>query len=323
MTGRGSILADIADRAALARWLFPAGKLEGGGQRLRVGNAQGDRGKGGGGSCIVWLDSGEVWDHNGGERIGDLVDVVCERYGLDYSAARRWLHAQGWLDAHAAHHRPPAPAERRRALRQLEAAPADAAMPDAGRLRRWARWCRIQPIGPPALWPYRRADGSILLLRVRWPVALPKGKEDRRASWGGLGWVLGGTEDAAGVPLFRLPELLARPADPVLVVEGEKAAIGAAGVPALAGYVSVCPLGGSTPALGTDWSALAGRRVYVLGDADRAGAGFTQNVARLASTAGAAEVVRLDPARVYALLGGVGAPPRGWDVADSVDAGGV
>lgn len=316
MSGRGAMLGRVADLAALARWLFPAGKLEGDGRRLRIGNAQGERG----GSCVVWLDSGEVYEHNGGERIGDLVDVICERYGLDYAGAARWLDAEGWLDPRAAHQRPPAPAERRRALRQLAAAPANTALPDRALLRVWARLARIDSIGPPALYPYRRGDGSILLGIVRW--STPNGKEPRRFSWGGRGWRLGGTDGAADIPLYRLPDLLARPDAPALVVEGEKAALAAVGIPALAGYAPVCPLGGSSPAAGTDWSSLAGRRVYVLGDADRAGASFSYKVAQLARDARAAEVLRLDPARVYALLGGRGDLPDGWDVADSLNGAG-
>ena len=44
--------------------------------------------------------------------------------------------------------------------------------------------------------------------------------------------------------------------------------------------------------------------------------------AHAATAAGAASVRRLDAQRVYALLGGLGVAPQGWDVADSVGGAG-
>lgn len=310
------MLDRVADIAALARWLFPDGKPEAGGRRLRVGDISGARGKAGGGSFIVWLDSGQCYEHNGGERAGDLVDVICERYGLDGRGAYRWLQSEGWLDPNAARRPPERRAYAPRSLRQLKLAPAGTPAPSGDKLRRWAGWLGIAPVGDSQTYLYVRADGQIPLGVARWTTA--GGKVARRFGWGGVDWVMrrGATDNAAEVPLFGLPALLARPDAQVLVTEGEKAALAVGKLSALASYVGVAPLGGSSPAAGTDWSALAGRAVFVLGDFDDAGDAFAGKVVRAARGAGAASVLKLDPARVYALLGGAGAPPRGWDVAD-------
>ena len=110
--------------------------------------------------------------------------------------------------------------------------------------------------------------------------------------------------------------MLKHPERPVLIVEGEKTA--RAGELRYPERVTISPCGGSNPAWGTDWTPLAGRDVLVLGDADTAGLTFSRKVEYFAKEAGAASVMILDPAKVYANLGGWGKPPKGWDIADEV-----
>ena len=67
-------------------------------------------------------------------------------------------------------------------------------------------------------------------------------------------------------PLFRLPELAARPDAPVLVVEGEKTVDAAA--ERFPDYVATTSSGGSNAARKADWTPLAGRHVTIWPDAD-------------------------------------------------------
>ena len=106
-------------------------------------------------------------------------------------------------------------------------------------------------------------------------------------------------------PLYRLQELEARPEDPVLVVEGEKAADAAA---ALAGspYVAVTWPGGAQALSRANWQTLRGRKILLWPDADQAGIEAMQRLAAVLQPL-AAEVKVIDPS----------GQPDGWDCADS------
>lgn len=108
-------------------------------------------------------------------------------------------------------------------------------------------------------------------------------------------------------PLYGLDRLAERPAEPVLVCEGEKAADAAARL--LPGLVAVSSPNGSKSAGKADWSPLRGRRVVIWPDADDAGAGYADAVVDLCRSVGAAEILRLIPP--------VGVSP-GWDAADAL-----
>ncbi len=104
-------------------------------------------------------------------------------------------------------------------------------------------------------------------------------------------WVTGGLPK--GLPMFRLPQLLATQAhDPVLLVEGERTAQLLAGM----GFVAVTSAQGARSASKTDWSPLRGRHIVALPDADEPGRAYVEEVQRLAKEAGAAlfKVVELD-----------------------------
>ena len=208
---------------------------------------------------------------------------------------------------------PPLPPEPRR----LDAAPTRAGLPPPAMLAVYARGQGWPTEPPPVLHPYRWPDGSTALVVVRF--ATPQGKRARRISWGMRNgrarWQWGGTENAA-VPLYRLPELLERPTVPVLILEGEKTADAAAAL--FPQYAATAPLGGSSPADGTDWRPLRGRRILISGDADPAGGKFQDRVSAAAWRAGASAVGIARPSRLWQLLGGLGSPPPGWDVADGI-----
>lgn len=110
-------------------------------------------------------------------------------------------------------------------------------------------------------------------------------------------------------PLYNLPALLAAPTDQIVfVAEGEKC------VDALRqiGLLATTSAGGSQSARKTDWSALAGRRVIILPDADEAGNKYARDVLKLVRKAGADARV-LDLARCCPTL------PEGGDIADVLD----
>ncbi|MBK9189884.1 MAG: DUF3987 domain-containing protein [Phycisphaerales bacterium] len=110
-------------------------------------------------------------------------------------------------------------------------------------------------------------------------------------------------------PLYRLPELLASPGSRVYVTEGEKAADAAHAF----GLVVTTSAGGSQRAKGSDWSPLAGRDVVILPDHDDSGERYADDVARLATAAGAKSV------RVVRLVQLWAGMPEGGDMADLVE----
>jgi hypothetical protein len=132
-----------------------------------------------------------------------------------------------------------------------------------------------------ATYSYRDERGELLLQVVRFD---PKDFRQRRPKpGGGWDWTIQGVRL---VP-YRLPELLAEPTRPVVVVEGEKDADNLARI----GVLATCNAGGAGK-----WSAdhaefLRGRRVVIVPDNDDAGRKHAQQVAQ--SLHGIAESVRV------------------------------
>jgi putative DNA primase/helicase len=119
---------------------------------------------------------------------------------------------------------------------------------------------------PSATWAYRDAEGRPLFVVARFDP--PDGKEVMPLTFGTLrgrrGWQWKAPPTPS--PLYGLPDLAARPAAPVLVVEGEKTADAAALL--FPEHVAVTWQGGSNAAGRADWTPLAGRRVTVWPDHD-------------------------------------------------------
>lgn len=161
-------------------------------------------------------------------------------------------------------------------------------------------------------WTYHDAGGDPVGLVVRWNT--PTGKDVRPVSRkaDGSGWIIGGMPTPR--PLYALPDLLAtKPGARVYVTEGEKAADAARAV----GLVATTSPHGSKSASKADWSPLSGRDVVVLPDHDDAGERYADDVARLASAAGAKSV------RVVRLVELWAGMPEGGDMADLLnDRGG-
>jgi putative DNA primase/helicase len=110
-------------------------------------------------------------------------------------------------------------------------------------------------------------------------------------------------------PLYRLPELIARPDAPVVICEGEKSAD--AGTPLLPDHVVIAWCGGTGGVATVDWSPLAGRTVTLWPDADDAG--------RIAMAKLAPRLLQLGC--TVAIVNPPPEAPSGWDLADAPAAG--
>jgi hypothetical protein len=173
-------------------------------------------------------------------------------------------------------------------------------MPTADRLPMSSK-----PKGKPrivAQYDYRDEAGNVLFQAVRYE---PKDFRQRRPDGkGGWTWSVKG----ARVVPYRLPELLAAPARPVVVAEGEKDCDNLARI----GVLTTCNACGAGKWTAEHSEYLRGRRVIVLPDNDDAGRNHAQQVAQ--SLQGIAESVRIVELP--------GLPDKG-DVSDWIAAGGT
>jgi putative DNA primase/helicase len=206
-----------------------------------------------------------------------------------------------------------------------------APLPLAGRPRRSpapaADWRPILPVpndaptGPPsrerrgkpaACWTYRDAAGGLLGYVLRFN--LPDGdKEFLPATWcrhtttGACEWRFKAW--LAPRPLYGLDRLAQRPAAPVVVTEGEKAADAAAKL--LPDYVALTSPNGAKGAGKADWTVLRGRDITIWPDNDDEGRAYAAAVAK--ALRGIAKSVRI-----------VALPPgmsEKWDAADALAEG--
>ncbi len=158
---------------------------------------------------------------------------------------------------------------------------------------------------PSQTWTYRDGEEQLLGYVLRFETA--EGKTIRPLTWRDTGdgerWVQQSFDDPR--PLYGLNALAVRPAAPVLVVEGEKAADAAR--ERLPAFVVVTWPGGGKAVGKVDFAPLIGRKVVVWPDADAPGREAAKAVARAARRAGAASV------SIVQLPRGL---PLGWDLAD-------
>jgi uncharacterized protein (DUF927 family) len=186
-------------------------------------------------------------------------------------------------------------------------------------------WTTITPIPPEAfpldvklnrkdpdwIWIFRDADERPLGVECRWLV--DGQKETRFATWcrhseGRLGWRL--KHLPALRPMFGLDRLVARPAAPVLVVEGPKKCAPAERI--FTDYVAVSWPAGSKSAHLVNWSPLEGRDVIIWPDNDDAGRDAAAKISNLATAAGAISALVVPVPRDF--------PPK-WDLADEAPIG--
>ena len=177
--------------------------------------------------------------------------------------------------------------------------PAPRPLPHAIRHRRFGR--------PSATWQYADAAGALLFVVCRFD---PPGvrKQILPLTCGAGGWRWKAAPEPR--PLYGLDRLAARPAAPVLVVEGEKAADAAVGI--FPDFAVVTWPGGAQAVGKADWTPLRGRLVAAWPDNDTPGHKAAAEVAKAASVAGAARTVVVPAPRDW---------PEGWDVADPLPDG--
>ncbi|TCZ64302.1 hypothetical protein EXY23_06530 [Roseicella aquatilis] len=160
---------------------------------------------------------------------------------------------------------------------------------------------------PTTTWHYRDAAGALLFAVCRFDPAGAR-KEILPLSCGAEGWRWKALPEPR--PLYGLDRLAARPAAPVLVVEGEKAADAAVGI--FPDFAVVTWPGGAQAVGKADWSPLRGRLVAAWPDNDAPGHKAAAEVAKATSAAGAARAVVVPVPREW---------PKGWDVADPLPEG--
>ena len=165
---------------------------------------------------------------------------------------------------------------------------------------------------PTATWAYRDGSGRLLGLVLRFD---PPGKEKEfrplsvRSFDGKLEWRWGSWP--APRPLYGLRRLAEKPAAPVVVCEGEKAADAATRL--LPGFAVVTSPNGSKGAGKADWLPLCGRAVTIWPDADAAGLEYARAVAKRAIQVGAVSVLIVTPPKNVKKVG--------WDAADALAEG--
>lgn len=174
------------------------------------------------------------------------------------------------------------------------------------------RWDQFRRPPPTQLYEYRNAGGDLTGYVARWdkttgekeirPVSLAKLKN------GKLAWFL----KASPGPhhLYNLPELAARPHSPVLILEGEKAAIAASRL--FPEHVCMAWRSGASAAGKSDFSPLRDRAVTLWPDSDDAGFRAMDEVRTILATLGITDIRIVHPPSQV---------EKGWDVADPTPDG--
>lgn len=152
------------------------------------------------------------------------------------------------------------------------------------------------------IWDYHDARGEIVAQVYRWTHPETGAKVIR--PWNPL---TGQWETPKGPrPLFGIPEILERPDDTVVLVEGEKC-VDAIRAP---GWLGTTVMGGANAVKKADWSPLKDRKIVLWRDNDSAGLDWEESVLE---SLRAAEV-----ALVHSVAIPQGKPPK-WDAADADD----
>jgi hypothetical protein len=185
---------------------------------------------------------------------------------------------------------------------------------------------------PTQAWPYHDAEGRLVAYMARFDTvdAAGQAKKDYlpitycEMESGKHAWVAKGIPEPR--PLYRVHEIAARSAAPVIVAEGEKAADAAELL--FPEMVATTPAHGAKSPHKSDWSAVANRWVIVITDNDEAGEGFGKRVSELALNAGAICVSHVPPDRLgswvwrnghkFARSGEI---PKSWDIANALEEG--
>ena len=255
------------------------------------------------GSFSINLQSGTWFDFATNER-GDAFALLSRCEGVQpVDVARRLAGETTPTQRQTGRRRKP----RTTAAPSPEPEPPPRVIPDEDLPRIKRDLAKMQPGELTGTWAYRDAHGQTLFLVSRWDK--PDGKTIRPVHVAAGGKLKLGQPIDAGRPLYRLPEILAKPAAAVLIVEGERC------VEVAQAYLDEAHLdmvattwsGGSAAWSRTDWAPLQGRNVTLWPDADEPGREAVDDIATvLRNVASEVRIVR-PPADV----------PAGWDIADA------
>lgn len=282
--------------ALLQEWLS-AGKLQG--KEFVCGNLRGEPGS----SLSINILTGQWSDFSTGEKGGDLTSLYAAIHGITQAEAYDRLARDYGFDAQDA--------TRGAASNRLR----EGGQSLQSHVRRELPAGSSVALSPPpegeypdtyqasAVYDYRDASGRLLYVVTR--VESDGGKSFRPYSWqDGVGWV--NKSWPAPRPLFGL-ELLGQADRPVLLVEGEKAAIAARAFASSRYHVLTWPNGANSWNK-TDWEPLRGRNVLLWPDHDPAGYKAMEGVAEKLHSIGC-KVRQLDLSSCDV--------PEGFDAADA------
>jgi hypothetical protein len=275
----------------LAQYLFPNGHREG--NHWCVGSINGGAGRSfkiciAGSKAGLWGD----FDPSGnplGKHTRNLLDLWMQARNADYKTG---LHeAAKWLG---------------RPLRQSNNAPQSASKTRSrfptldGAIASAERWLNKRATRRD--W-YHDREGNEHFVVVRFDAE--GGKDFRPFYRDESGWLM--SDPPGKLPLFYVPELIARPRERVFVVEGEKCTCELATL----GLLITTSAHGAKSVHKTDWQPLAGRNVVILPDNDSAGWAYAQTVAGILN--------RLSPPAAVTIVELPGLPTKG-DCVDWLDA---
>ncbi|MCY1400897.1 hypothetical protein D9M71_160010 [compost metagenome] len=313
----------VAIDRVLAHWLPVGQRVDGGKEYTAPNPTRADKHAG---SLKVNLAKGTWSDFATGDRGGDLIDLV------------RYLDGGSDVDAC-------------NALAEFLHVTADSASPTPAAKPKAAEWTPVRPIpddamrqvpvkhrqhgAPSTVWIYKSADGHPVMVLYRFDLGPDDSGTPRKVfaplTWcrntaGAHQWRWQGLD--APRPLLRLDQLASRPAAPVVLCEGEKAADAAAEL--LPDHVATCWLNGTNSWNKADFAPLADRDVWLWPDNDAPGLTCMDAVAGHLLQLGAASV-RMLALKVFQQRPGVDgerptfAPGGDWvegdDAADALAKG--
>ena len=244
----------------LARYLFPQGRREG--AHWCLGDVTGASGHSfkiclTGEKAGLWGDFADSRKHS-----RNLLDLWMQTRNVDFKTALREAAEWTGYRFHSANGQTPLRSKRKSAtFHTIDKAIAKAEERLKGRATR-RDW-------------YHDGNSNKHFVIVRFDG--DGGKQFRPFYQRGEEWVI--SDPPGKLPLFQLPELIAKPRDRVFIVEGEKCACELATL----GLLVTTSAHGAKSAHRTDWQPLAGREVVILPDNDEGGRAYAQTVAEIVS----------------------------------------
>ena len=267
-------------------WL-PGGRLHG--VEYKCGSLQGGEGR----SFSINMRTAKWADFATNEKGGDLISLYAAIHGISQKeSARRLADKCGVLEE------TPIKTQSINKAKPIKKIQTLVPAPDAINIGLPA-FTHKEYGQPSRRWIYHNASGAIQFIIARYD--LDDGKQVIPWSYNGERFIPKAYPDNR--PLFNLPEILANPDKPILIVEGEKAAEAAAKT--LSMYVVTTWSGGSKAFLKTDWSPIYGRQVLIWPDADQPGRDAAIGLLKL-----------LKPHVKTIKAIDVQDKPDGWDAAD-------